>query len=547
MDVGETILNLTGLKRLRVLRQAEAAECGLACVAMIAGHYGYSTDLTTLRREHSISLNGSTLKDIVDISASIGLGSRAVRCELNELKDLRLPAILHWNMNHFVVLKSVSGQRVVFLDPARGQVTAKLSDISGNFTGVVLELSPTATFQKKRDRQPVRLSSLVRLDRATWGALGQGLVLSLLLQVFVLLSPYYIQLVIDEAILKSDLSLLGAVAFGFMLLKLFEVATSIVRGLVFQFLSNVLTFDMKASLFHHMMRLPLSYFYRRHVGDIQQRFQSLQPICNLVVNGAIAVLIDGVLAVTIAALLFAYDLRLAFIVVGALGLYSLLRLAFLEMSKRLAGDLLVSQARESTKFLETLRGMQTIKLAGAEAARENSWRNLAADSINGAIRVGNVDIGFKSVSQCIIGLSTVGVVFLAANAAIGGTMTVGMITAFIAYKGQLEQRVTTLIEQYVNWKMLDVHLERVADIALHEREPGIDDPTPDRKFSGTIDIYNLFFRYAPQETDVLRAVSLSIQPGQYVAITGPSGSGKSTLLRVFAGLYQPTVGHVLFV
>ena len=367
MGVGGAILNLTGLRRMDLLRQAEAAECGLASVGMVASYFGYRTDLSTLRREHAISLKGATLKDIIDIAGKIGLGSRAVRCELDELKDLRTPAILHWDMNHFVVLKSADKARITILDPAKGRCSFKLEDVSEHFTGVALELSPTPQFQRKRMRQPVRLSSLVKLDGSTWKALGQGLVLSLILQVFVLLSPYFMQIVIDEAVLKADLSLLGAVATGFALLKVFEVASTILRGLVFQFLSNVVSFDMRASLFHHMLRLPLTYFHRRHVGDIQQRFQSLGPIRDLVVNGAIMALIDGVLAISIGALLFAYNSTLGLIACAAILLYGLLRFAFLEVSKRLSGDLIVAEAKENTKFLETLRAMQTVKVAGAES------------------------------------------------------------------------------------------------------------------------------------------------------------------------------------
>ena len=443
-------------------------------------------------------------------------------------------------------LKSADKARITILDPAKGRCSFKLEDVSEHFTGVALELSPTPQFQRKRMRQPVRLSSLVKLDGSTWKALGQGLVLSLILQVFVLLSPYFMQIVIDEAVLKADLSLLGAVATGFALLKVFEVASTILRGLVFQFLSNVVSFDMRASLFHHMLRLPLTYFHRRHVGDIQQRFQSLGPIRDLVVNGAIMALIDGVLAISIGALLFAYNSTLGLIACAAILLYGLLRFAFLEVSKRLSGDLIVAEAKENTKFLETLRAMQTVKVAGAENMRGNLWRNLAADTINATIRIGNINIGYDAISQAILGLSTILIVYIAAQSVIAGGMTVGMITAFLAYKSQLEQRLMALLEQWIAFKLLDVHLERVADIALHQREPGIDAPVLERELKGEIDLQNVHFRYAPHEAPILNGVNLSIKPGEFVALTGPSGAGKSTLLRILMGLYQPSAGQVLF-
>lgn len=546
MDIGQSILNLSGFRKIELLRQAESAECGLAYVGMVASYFGYQSDISTLRREHPISLKGSSLKDVVDIAAQLGLGSRAVRCDLEELKDLRRPAILHWNMDHFVVLKDVQKDKLLLLDPASGQKTIKLDDANESFTGVALELAPTPKFQKAKVKKPVRLSSLVKLDGSTWKALGQGLVLSLIMQVFVLMSPYFMQIVIDEAVLKGDISLLGAVAAGFALLKVFEVATTILRGLVFQFLSNVVSFDMEASLLHHMMRLPLPYFHRRHVGDIQQRFQSLQPIRDLVVNGAIMVLIDGVLAIFIGAILFLYNMKLAFITIAGILLYVVLRLLFLELSKRLAGDLLVAEAKENTKFLENLRAMQTIKIAGAENNRASLWRNLAANSINATIRVGNVNIGYGAISEAILGLTTILIVYIAAQSVIATQMTVGMITAFLAYKGQLEQRLMALVEQWVNFKLLDVHLERVADIALHDRENGIDAPSMERELQGSIQLQGVSFRYAPHEPFVLTNVNLNIQAGEFIALTGPSGSGKSTLLRVLMGLYPSTGGHVIF-
>ena len=541
---GDSFLSVGGFQKLPLLRQVEVAECGLACIGMVASFHGYKTNLASLRREHPISTKGATLADLVEIASSLELGSRSIRCELSELRNLRTPAILHWNMNHFVVLKYADTRRVVVHDPARGRLSCTLESISGNFTGVALELSPTPHFQRRRERSSVRLDSLMRFETTTWKALSQGLVLSLLLQIFVLAGPFFMQLVIDEAILKGDVSLLAAIAIGFALLKVFEVTTAVFRSLVFQFVSNLMTFDMKARLFHHLLRLPLSYFHRRHVGDIQQRFQSLQPICDLVVSGVISAVIDGVLALSIGVFLFAYDPTLAMIVMGAIALYTLFRFSFLEFSKRLAGDLLVAQAKESTRFLETLRAIQAIKVAGMETSREGLWRNHAADSINAGFRAGNVSIGWSAVSQLILGISTILVVYVAATATIAGQMTVGMVTSFLAYKVQLEQRLTALVEQWISWRLLEVHLERVSDIALHDKEPGTDAPILDRRLNGRVELFDVRFRYAPLEPEILRGVRLTIQLGEFIAIAGPSGSGKSTLLKVLAGLYQPISGSV---
>lgn len=541
-----SVLNLSGARKMPLMRQAEAAECGLACVGMIAGAHGLKTDLPTLRSKFPISLKGATLKDVIEIASQLDLGARAVRCEPGELKGLRVPAILHWNMNHFVVLKDIGANKLTLFDPASGKVELTFAEASKHFTGVALELTPSSGFQRKKERNPVKLTSLVKLGGTAWKAVVQGIALSVFLQVFVLLSPYYMQLVIDEAILKGDFSLLMAIAAGFALLKIFEAITTILRGLVFQFLSNILAFDMEASLFHHMARLPLAYFHRRHVGDIQQRFQSLGPIRDFIANGAIAALIDGFLAIFLGVIIFLYDAMLGFVVIGFVVVYAALRFAFLSLSKRLSGDFLVADAKENTKFLETLRAMQVVKVAGIENEREGLWRNLAADTLNAQIRMGNVNIGYSAISQTLMGLSNILVIYLAASNAIGGAMTIGMITAFIAYKGQFEQKLMALLETYVNFKLLDVHLERVSDIALHKKEPGLETSPSGQKLEGRITLQNLHFRYAQFEPDILKGANLDIQPGEFVALAAPSGEGKSTLLRLILGLYQPSHGKIFY-
>jgi ATP-binding cassette subfamily B protein RaxB len=290
------LLNISGRRRLTVVHQAEAAECGLACLAMIAGWHGYDTDLIALRRRFPLSLKGVTLRDLIAIAAQIGLGGRALRCEPEDLAKLRAPCILHWEMKHFVVLRKVKGNRVWLHDPALGARCLTLKELSPLFTGVALELTPTPDFQKKRERRPVKLSSLWTWEPETRSALLQGLGLSLLLELFAVVGPFFMQLVIDEAILKEDQHLLVGLAVGFGLLSVFSAAVGAFRGLVLQFLASVLSFDMEARLFHHLMRLPLDFFQKRSLGDLLQRFHALEPIKAFIVNGGIAAFLDGALA-----------------------------------------------------------------------------------------------------------------------------------------------------------------------------------------------------------------------------------------------------------
>jgi ATP-binding cassette, subfamily B, bacterial CvaB/MchF/RaxB len=543
--VTEAILSITGLRKLPLVRQSEAAECGLACIAMIAAYHGHDADLSSLRRRFAISLKGTTLAALMDIAAAVGLGARAVRLELADLGKLRAPAILHWDFNHFVVLKRVDGQTIRIHDPAGGVRSLSLQSASAHFTGVALELVPTATFERKRERSPLRIADLVRLSPETLSAFVQAMLLTLLIQLFVLAAPFYVQLVIDEAVLKGDEGLLIALATGFGLLVAFNALLSGLRALVLQYLSSVLSFEMVTRLFSHLLRLPLEWFHKQHVGDVQSRFQSVEPIKTFIANGAIAALLDGVLAVCILALMIYYSGTLAGMVVAAVALYALLRVAMLEFSRSLAGDRLIANAREQTRFLETLRAAQTIKVAGREVQRETLQRNAIAASLDAGIRLGNLEIGYSAVKQAISGAVDVLIVFVAARAIVRGDFTVGMLTAFMAYKLQFTTRVTALVESAITWRLLDVHLERIADIALQAREARIDGGGYDGSVQGAVEARSIGFRYAPGEPVVLAGIDVSVAPGEFVAITGPSGCGKSTLLRILIGLYPPTAGEVL--
>jgi len=512
---------------------------------MVAAFHGHEVDIATMRRRFSISMKGTTLRTMIDVAAAIGLSGRPIRCEPEELSDLRLPAILHWGMNHFVVLASVRRDKIMIHDPAHGRLIVANSVVREKFTGIALELTPNASFARIRERNPLKLGSLFSLNGGVSRALVQTGLISLLVELLVLASPFYMQFVIDETLLRNDFGLLSVLAIAFAMLVLFRVLASALRGLTAQFISNVVAFDMKGRIFNHLVRLPFDWFQKRQVGDVQSRFWAVRAIQTFVSQGALTGILDGLLGSLVLVMMFAYSPLLMAVVVGSIFAYALVRIITFKMMKRFAADAIFTDAREQTRFLETLRAMQTIKAAGSENIRETQYRNAAAASINSQIRSGNINIGYLAAEQAIEGFTHVLVIFLGAKAIMSGDLTLGMLTAFLAYKGQFVTRFTNMVEQLFAWRLLDIQLERLSDIVLTPKDQRIDFGGYDGPIAGRMECRSLSFRYAFGEPLVLSQLNLVIEPGECVAIVGASGCGKSTLAKLLSGLHTPSGGEVL--
>jgi ATP-binding cassette, subfamily B, bacterial CvaB/MchF/RaxB len=545
MNIG-SYLNFTGRARLPVMLQNEIAECGVACLAMIAAYHGHELDLNALRRRFPVSLKGTTLKELIDIASRLGLSSRALRLEPEHLRQLRLPAILHWDLNHFVVLKSVGPRGVTIHDPARGALKLSFAEVAAHMTGVAFELTPTGTFERKREVERISMRALVGRVPELGRALAQAIVLSSIVQLFVLGSPFYMQTAVDDAVVRGDGGLLTTLAIGFGLFMLINVGATALRSLVSLQLGNVVSFQMAVGLFHHLMRLPLPFFERRHIGDLISRFAATQPIRELITDGLISVLVDGVMAVATLALIFVYSWELALVVLSAIAFYAALRLGLIGSLRQRTEDQIHARARQDSTFIETVRAIQSIKLFGREAEREGLWQNRFAAVINSGIRLGRLQISFKAANDLIFGAENVVTIYLGARLALDGAMTIGMLFAFMSYKQQFLDKAARLIEKMIDLRMLDLYLDRLGDIALAERERGLDQPRQlTRPLAGAVEVRNLCYRYADGDPIVLDNASLRIEPGEFVAITGPSGGGKTTLMKVMLGLFEPTSGDVL--
>jgi len=527
--------------------QSEVSECGLACLAICSSMLGAELEMSELRRKFHNSQRGVDLNQLIALASALDMQCRPVRCEPRDLQHLGTPAILHWKLNHFVVLEKVARGRFHIIDPAHGSLSFSEAELSQAFTGVAVEVSSSPGFRPRKQRSPLNIWSMIRFKGGVGTALLHMLIYSLLLQGFVLLSPFFMQLAVDEGVLRGDRGFLLALALGFAMVALFNSLAEALRGVTLQRASALMGWDMSRRLFHHLVSLPLTWFHRRRLADALSRMESIDPIRQLIANGLMGALLDGALALGIMVFMFVYSPLMSLVALTALTLYVLMRVAAIPASMKLGMASLQASIAERGTRIETLRAMQSIKTMGGEFSRESIWANRYADLVRATLNNANLQVGIGAGRTLLDGLSLVVIVYMGTQAVLAAELSVGALYAFVAYRQQLSNRLTTLVDQCIAWKLTELHSDRIADIALSPSEEGFGkDPSASDSLEGSILLRSVYFQYSAQETPVLKDINLAIAPGEFVAITGPSGCGKSTLVKVLTGLYPPSSGEVLF-
>lgn len=533
-------------RRLPVVLQTEAAECGLACLVMVACFFGHDVDLPSLRRRFLISQKGVRLAHVVELAGRLDFDTRALRLELDELSKLRAPCILHWELDHFVVLKRASRRYVEIHDPARGLRRLSYKEVSGAFTGVALELMPKANFSPVKARQSVSLKALVGRTHGLGCALGQILMLALALEVFTLVGPFYMQWVIDQALVSADHGLLTLLGIGFVLVTLFRITVTAARSWSVAALSAHLNVQWVNNMIGHMLHLPLSWFERRHIGDVMSRFNSLNTVQQTLTTRFVGTFLDGVMSVITLTVMGFYSMQLMLFVFGLFVLYGAVRWLFFHPLRRAQEDQIVYAARQQSELLESIRGILPIKLADKEGNRRLRYANRLVDTVNRSFLIQRLNISFSIVNQLVFGVGRVALIWLAALSTLKGSFTAGMLIAFIAYADQFVTRAAALVDKLVEFGMLSLHVDRLSDIAMTDPEEQADIAYDAPLMDSSVEVRNLGFRYADSEPWIIRHCSFRIESGESVAITGASGSGKSTLAKLILGLLEPSEGEVLF-
>jgi ATP-binding cassette subfamily B protein RaxB len=478
------------------------------------------------------------------MAGQLQLNPRALRAEMEHLGQLQMPCVLHWDLNHFVVLTEIRGGKAVIHDPARGLRRLSLDEVSKHFTGVVLELAPAADFRPRVERQSVTARQLLGHVSGLKRSLLQIFALALALEFFVLLSPFFMQWVVDGVLVTADRDLLATLGLGFSLLVLVTVTTAAIRSWAVLYLSATLNLQWLSNVFAHLMRLPVAWFEKRHTGDVMSRFGAVQQIQQTLTTSFIEVVLDGLMVVLTMAMMWVYSGTLTAIALASVVAYGGLRWAFFRPLREATEEAIVHDAKQSSHFLESLRGVQSIKLFNRQADRQARFMNLVVDAMNAHITTRKLDLLFGILHKLLFGLERVAVIWVGAVLVLDrSSFSVGMLFAFFAYKEQFVLRVSGLIDKAVELKMLKLQGERLADIVLSAPEPDVM-AAARQEIPARIELKDVSFRYSDAEPPVLHGVNLVIEPGESVAISGPSGCGKTTLLKIILGIHEPQEGEV---
>jgi ATP-binding cassette subfamily B protein RaxB len=531
---------------LPVILQTQAGECGLACLAMVASHLGLRTDLATLRGRFSISINGTSLGVLSDYADRLKLSTRGVRLELEELRDLKTPAILHFGLNHFVVLRSATDKGIVIHDPAFEVRKLGYAEVSKEFTGGALELDRMTDFRPADERRKISVKAMIGKLDGWWQSLALVFAMALGLEVLGLAAPRFQQYMVDEVLLSADRELRDVLAIGLVLLLLVQSALSLARSWTIMYVTTHLNLQWVSDVFGRLVRLPMQWFEKRQLGDVLSRFGSVGPIQDLLTTRAVGAVLDGLMAVATLTMMILYSPLLAAVVVGTVVVYAVVRAVSYRPLREANLEAMMLAAKEQTCLMETIRAIGPIKLFGRELDRRARWMAMKVDTVNRSVRTQVMGLCFSNINTTVAAVSGALVLWLGAGMVMDGEFTVGMLFAVISYSGVFSARMAALINVVVDYKMLSLHCERLADIALEPVEADIEHALDIEQLVPKLELVNVGFRYSDSEPWVLRNVSLVIDPAESVAIAGPSGCGKTTLVKLMLGSLKPTIGEIRY-
>lgn len=534
---------MMGRTRVTYIPQMESTECGAAGLAMILAYHGHHAPLPEVRQACGVSRDGSSALDLVQAARRYGLEATGYRLDPEQLEQLPLPAILHWNFDHFVVLERLRRSGAVLVDPAVGRRRVGNADLARHFTGAALVFQPTANLVQRARRRP-SLAKYRQVFRRNLPTLAQVLLATLALEVVGLVFPVANQLLLDRVVVPRQLSWLWGLAIGLGLAGVASALFGLVRGWVLLGLHLELNLALTSRFLEHLLNLPLGFFLQRSPGDLIQRAQGNAVLQDLFSSQAVGTLLDGFLLLGFGALMMAYSARLGLLVLAV----SLLEAGALALvwgwNRQLAAESLAAEGREGAAMLEAFSGLETTKANGAEARIVQRWAHRMTVRVNRGLERERINLGLGAVLAFGQTLAALLVFYVGGREVMAQRLTLGGFMAFFALQGLFLAPLGVVLGALGQWQFLGIHLGRLDDVLETAPEPsGGSVPT---RLRGGIELNRVSFRYSANGEPVLREISLVIRPGEKIALVGPSGAGKTTLARLLLGLHLPDQGTIAF-
>ncbi len=538
---------LLGLRRSRpvpLILQQERSECGLAAVAMIAGYHGHAVGLHVLRNQALLSSRGTNLKNLMQVAQDLRLIARPLRLEISEFEQLRLPAILHWRMNHFVVLVSSKRGKAVVHDPARGRRMVRAAELDRAFSGVAVELTPARNFDRSKNHTRIRFVDFVGSFQYLARYLWMMLALLITTQILALVPPIATQLLIDEVVLGQDRIWLIHALLGLAVVMVVGTLLDAARKWISLYAGTKLAVDSSLSVLNHLLSLPASFLQGRHLGDLMSKVASLTPIRTALTDTGINGIVQLVVLFATLTIMFLYSTWLTVVSLGGLALSALLTFAVLPASRRLTEQTLIHTARQDSSLLETLGSYESVHALDIATLRLSQWQKHFFAATNAGVRRAKLSIWSGAGNGLIGAAEQVLFLGIGVSAIVEKQITLGVLFAFLSLRGRFGAAVASLANIAQSFFMLRVHTDRIGDILMAEPEPPPRNDALCARVVGSIEAQNLSFKY-PGGPWVIRNFSCAIAEGEAVAIAGPSGVGKSTLLRILSTQQAATCGRIL--
>ena len=533
----------SAVPRVPFVPQMEAVECGAACLAMVLGAHGRHRPLVELRQACGVSRDGANALALLRAAREEGLEAEAVRVEAEHLGDLPVPAILHWNFNHFLVLERVTASGAVVVDPALGRRKVSREELDRAFTGVGLAFAPAEGFQTLPKRRP-SLGRYRELLRSARPHLIQLLVVSLMLQLLGLVFPMANQILLDRVLAPKQEPWLWGLAFGLGTATVAKILLTLVRSWVIQGLQTRLDLDLLSGFLGHLLRLPLAFFLQRTPGDLQQRVQSNVQLRALFTSRSVSALLDAFLLVGYAALMVAYQPKLGALVLA----FGAIRVAVLwiqmDLNQQSMAAEMAAGGREGGALVEAFSSLETLKASGAEGHMARRTADRLVERINAGLLRRQLDLLAGQASVLVQGLAGAAVLWVGGNLVVEERMTVGVYAAFIALQSLFLGPLESLLSAAGQLQFVGNHLMRLDDVLDTPPEP-TGEQAPGR-LAGAIAIEGVSFAYSPGGPPVLQDITVDIRSGEKVALVGPTGAGKSTLARLMLGMHVPSMGGIRF-